>query len=420
MYRNGIAAWRKALCADALMRRLLPLAFLLVACSDPPARPRPAAPSVVEPVADTALLTQGHAAIERFECTRCHAIEGFAEVPRERSCVTCHQAILDGTFEAEPEDLARWQSHIRHLIATPSLAHLGDRFEASWAEAFLLSPTDLRPHLLATMPRLAMTEGEAHAIAAYLTHEHTPHPAWSPLTPSEAELAEGRAHFERHACARCHAFSGVDAPSLATTDEPGALLAPDLAITRTRYRRAHLRAWLMNPASFVPDTAMPNHSLDEEAASRLAQFILFAPLREAERAEPPALLPLLDRTVAYGEVDAAVFHATCRHCHADPAFAFGDGGPGNTGGYGFEGRGLELATYAGLHQGVRVNGARVSLFADDGSGMPRLIHALRARQLEEHGQVDATIRGMPLGHSALTPEALQLVRTWVAQGHRRE
>lgn len=402
------------------MRRLLPLAFLLVACSDPPAQPRPPAPSVVESVVDTALLTQGRAAIERFECTRCHSIEGFEAVARERSCVTCHQAILDGTFEAEPADLARWQGHIRHLIATPSLVHLGDRFEASWVEGFLQSPTDLRPHLLATMPRLALSEDDAHAIAAYLTHEHTPHPTWRPSTPSEAEVAEGRAHFERLACARCHAFSGAEVTNSARTDEASARLAPDLAITRARFRREHLRAWLMNPSSFVSDTAMPNHALDDEAASRLAQFILFAPLHESARSEPPPMLPLLDRTVAYGEVDALVFHATCRHCHADPAFAFGDGGPGNTGGYGFEGRGLELATYAGLHQGVRVNGERTSIFADDGSGMPRLIHALRARQLEEVGQLDTSIRGMPLGHSALTPEALQLVRTWVAQGHRRE
>lgn len=400
-----------------MRQRFLAFVFL-VACSDPPA-PTPTPVALAARPDDSALLAQGRAAIERFECARCHTIEGFDAVPRERNCVTCHQAILNGTFEAEPEDLARWRSHIRHLVATPSLMSIGDRVEASWVEAFLQSPSDLRPHLHATMPRLAITEDDAHAIAAYLTHEHTPHPTWTPSTPSESELVEGRAHFERLACARCHAFSGAHVSAL-ETDERGALLAPDLAVTRVRFRREYLRAWLMDPSSFVAGTAMPNHALNEDAASRLAQFILFAPLEVPPSTEPPPLLPLLDRTVAYGEVDAAVFHATCRHCHADPAFAYGDGGPGNTGGYGFEARGLELATYAGLHQGVRVNGERTSIFADDGSGMPRLVHALRARQLEEHGQVDPTIRGMPLGHSALTPEALQLVRSWVAQGHRRE
>jgi hypothetical protein len=41
---------------------------------------------------------------------------------------------------------------------------------------------------------------------------------------------------------------------------------------------------------------------------------------------------------------------------------------------------------------------------------------LRARQLEEAGQPDPNLRGMPLGFPALTPEELQLVESWLEQG----
>jgi hypothetical protein len=128
------------------------------------------------------------------------------------------------------------------------------------------------------------------------------------------------------------------------------------------------------------------------------------------------MLPPLPRRVAWPEVAEAVFLRTCRHCHADASVAFGEGGPGNTGGFGFAARRLELATYAGAMSGMMVRDERQSAFAVDDSGMPRLVHALRARQLEAAGVFEEGIRGMPLGHPALTPEALQLVTSWIASG----
>jgi hypothetical protein len=47
-----------------------------------------------------------------------------------------------------------------------------------------------------------------------------------------------------------------------------------------------------------------------------------------------------------------------------------------------------------------------------------LVASLVARQREEAGELPA-LRGMPLGMPALTPEELQLVETWIAQGRKR-
>jgi hypothetical protein len=181
-------------------------------------------------------------------------------------------------------------------------------------------------------------------------------------------------------------------------------------------RPAQLAAWIRWPARFKPATTMPALPRSDDEAVALASYVLLAPLAPAPTVAVPPMLPPLPRRVAWPEVAEAVFLRTCRHCHADASVAFGEGGPGNTGGFGFAARRLELATYAGAMSGMMAGGERQSAFAVDDSGMPRLVHALRARQLEESGVFEDGLRGMPLGHPALTPEALQLVTSWIASG----
>ena len=169
-----------------------------------------------------------------------------------------------------------------------------------------------------------------------------------------------------------------------------------------------------------PGTPMPSLGVSDAKAHALASYVWFAPLRDAPARAAPPLLPALARRVTWEEVDAQVFHHTCRHCHADASLALGDGGPGNTGGFGFAPRRLELATYEGVMSGVLREGERRSVFDSDASGLPRIIHALRARQLEEAGAIDDGVRGMPLGHLAVSAEQLQLVTSWIASGRPME
>src|SRR5262249_33648918 len=76
-----------------------------------------------------------------------------------------------------------------------------------------------------------------------------------------------------------------------------------------------------------------------------AAYSLTAPLAEPPHAKAPDRLPILTRAVAYDEVSKRVFRRTCWHCHSEPDYAIGDGGPGNSGGFGFAPRGLNLAAY---------------------------------------------------------------------------
>jgi hypothetical protein len=78
----------------------------------------------------------------------------------------------------------------------------------------------------------------------------------------------------------------------------------------------------------------------------------------------------------------------------------GDGGPGNIGGFGFAGRGLNVATYADLASGSRdEHGQRRSVFRPTPAGVPRLLAVLLARQHELTGEVLPGLYGMPLPFS---------------------
>ena len=95
---------------------------------------------------------------------------------------------------------------------------------------------------------------------------------------------------------------------------------------------------------------MPAFALGDAEQRDLAAYLLLTPLAPIEPARFERLPPL-ERPVGYEEVSARVFRRTCWHCHSDPSYAIGDGGPGNTGGFGFAPRGINLAEYAGIQAG---------------------------------------------------------------------
>ena len=158
--------------------------------------------------------------------------------------------------------------------------------------------------------------------------------------------------------------------------------------------------------------------MSAEDARHLAAF-LTTPLAPVAMAPAPRL-PVLERKVGWDEVAARVFRKLCWHCHSQPDYALGDGGPGNSGGFGFASRGMDLSTANGVASGsFGPDGQRRSVFqpVSPADPTPRLVAHLLARQVEERGGVVDGVRGMPLGLPSLPPEDIQLVETWIAQGH---
>ncbi len=363
---------------------------------------------------------RGRSLVERFECNRCHDGTGLAAMPLEKHCVHCHQDILDNKFKAPPDKLAKWKKTVVHYWDIPSLESVGKRFKPEWVAGYLQAPKDLRPNMLSTMPRLEVSAQEAADIAAYLTRTEEKLPPSVKL----GDAARGRTVLETKTCGTCHTMSGV--PTLPDKPDPKAEgdayrainLAPDLRFARERWSPERLVAWLLDPPSVKKGTRMPNLALTEPEARDAAAYILTAPLEDTKVSMPEHLKPL-DRSVKYAEVDEHVLHKTCRHCHTDPDTARGDGGPGNTGGFGFKPRGLDLSSYRGISTGVfdKKTGERVSVFSKMPDGTPRLVAALWARHSEEVlGKPNPDIRGMPIGLPPIPAKDIQLVETWIAQG----
>jgi cytochrome c2 len=380
------------------------------------AAPQPAALDLKDEPS-TGDAERGRALVVKFECNRCHDGTGLATAPRDKQCVGCHQDILAGRFRAPAAIMSRWKEHLGLLRETPSLQAMGARHKPAWIEGFLLEPHDLRPNLGATMPRLAMTRAEARDIGAYLTRDRVDEPR---ADLSMASVDRGRALFETKQCGACHAYTGVSPrPALTPPAAPyGAIaLAPDLRGVRDRQRPSGLVRWLLDPKKVKPDTLMPTVPMTEKEAGDLAAYVLSAPLSPAPERKIPERLAVLSRRVTFEEINERLFKKTCRHCHSEPDYALGEGGPGNTGGLGFAPRGLNIGSYAGVAAGMLdERGVRTSVFAPMADGTPRFVAALLARQAEEAGRPNPAIRGMPLALPALSPEDIQLVETWVAQG----
>ena len=358
--------------------------------------------------------------VERYECARCHDGVGAA-VPRAKHCVRCHQDILSDRFEASSDVLARWKGNLHSLVVVPSLAGSEALLRRAWVEAFLRDPHDVRPHLDAMMPRLEISADDARRLAARLVPREA-----AGAGPSPAGVERGRQLFRSLACGTCHAYSGAGdvggppARPASGRPSPAVVLAPDLRFSRRRLQPAAVADWLRDPAGLRPGTMMPTFDLTEEAAEALAAFVLYAPLEPATR--PSGRLapePSLGK-VSFDDVSRRVFRKVCWHCHSSPDFARGDGGPGNTGGFGFAPRGLDLSSYAGVSAGmIGADGERTSVFAQGPDGVPHIVRALRARVAEVQGAPVPGIRGMPLGLPPLPERDIRLVEAWIAQGRPR-
>lgn len=412
------------------MRTLRALACALVTaalagCGHPSGGPASSKAAAADEVHGDA--TRGRALVVQFECARCHAFANLPEPPKDRQCAGCHHDIVAGTVTATAEQKARWQAKVAELGDVPSLVASGGRYRRAWVESFLLHPHDLRPALQPTMPRLPLTRQQAADIAIYLSPVDEGQADDSATALAGADPARGRELMDVKGCGLCHRMSGV-APlqagllptGVTPADMPRAVrLAPDLRFARDRWRASSLVRWLLDPQAVKPDSPMPKMGLKDDEARAVAAYLLRAPLGPEERKPVPARLPVLARKVTYDDVATRVLRKTCWHCHGEPDFERGDGGPGNSGGFGFAGRGLNLSDYAATFAGfLDDKGRRTSVFAPSKDGTPHIIAAMLARQREEAGE-EPEIRGMPLGLPALPAEDVQLVETWIAQGRPR-
>lgn len=386
------------------------------------------------------------AVFARLECNRCHEIDRVRPAPASKQCAGCHLEISSAAGDQAKLEKGRgiygpaFDRFVHHTgtlyVDVPPLSGLS-RFRASWLKSYLRNPYDLRPHLTESMPKLPLTDGELEALVRGLKlTADAPRPR-----PSRERLEKGQALFEAKTCTTCHLLGNQRFPTqpseLFEFRSPALSLharTPDLRHARDRLNRDVVVKLLLDPKSVNPRALMPKLALTRSEAELLADFVLATPL-----AEP--IDEMLERDIStsgpvrYEDVEARVFKKTCWHCHSNPDLADGDGGPGNTGGFGFKGLGLSFATYEDVMNGsLGPDGEYRSIFRLGTTGVPVLVEVLKRRAHENvrdfvkpgldgrretlAGKEDGPL-GMPLGLPAVPPEDIALVEAWIAAGKPR-
>lgn len=346
------------------------------------------------------------------DCALCHTVPEVAAPTRLESCTDCHTWVRRVAADPAADARARevfplWDRYVANTasyLAVPSLEAARDRLDPAWVYAWLADPHDVRPGLPEGMPRLALTEAQRRAIVA--TFEPTAVPPTEP--PSPARVAEGELLYTSRGCTACHAFGArVPAGDLNAT---AVRLAPDLALARHRMQPDLLAAWIEDPSSVSSHATMPRMGLSPSEALAVRDFLLLADPGASPAAPPAAVPALLDRPVAWEEVEERVFGRICVHCHMNPELNEGRAGPGNRGGFGWPATGIELQTWEGVVAAAdRIPAALLRRRTE------------AARDTVGYGQRPADLHrpdrpGMPLGLPPLPDEDLALVLSWLAQG----
>lgn len=94
-----------------------------------------------------------------------------------------------------------------------------------------------------------------------------------PRTIAGADPARGLAVIERVGCAACHAIPGVDWPRGRAGPSLDGFGASPLIAGRLPNRPDLLTAWLLDPPSLAPGTAMPPSAISEAEARDVAAYL---------------------------------------------------------------------------------------------------------------------------------------------------
>lgn len=366
----------------------------------------------------------------------------------ELHCAQCHRTILGTAHDPQQikeklKTFPEWNKYlstIKHFKHLPDLGTLARRVDASFIEKYLEDPFDLRPHLEESMYVPQLTQKERKQVARYLRElngkDAAPQVKRAETPLASENIERGRALFIQFSCPTCHLlgnefFGPQFSEPLYQAIKIIAPLAPNLRFVRERIPRERLIKFILDPKSIDPSSTMPRLGLTEVQANLIADYLHNVSLSytpERDLRQPKVLI--LEREVSFEEVDEAIFSRVCVHCHMDPSLSEGQGGPGNTGGFGFKGAGLSLQTYQGIKRGIKRRGRRSSILKGDRPEATLLMRAVLRRHTEaardDRSALDEQwpqalpkgqeVPGMPLSLPPLSHSELSLLKTWLAQG----
>lgn len=181
-------------------------------------------------VGRNARIEKGRELVNRYNCVGCHIIEGRG-----------------GMILAFNKDRS---------LQPPNLNAEGLKIRSDYLVDFLESPSTIRPWLKIRMPTFPLSDQEIADIIAYFRAVDgidTPFDNVD-LTTNAKLVAQGRELFNSklfQQCKSCHLYKGDTRATEAT-------VAPELANVWRRFRPDGVEAWLRDPQTAMPGTAMPS------------------------------------------------------------------------------------------------------------------------------------------------------------------
>lgn len=158
----------------------------------------------------------------------------------------------------------------------PMLRTAGRKLDPEWMRAFLREPKRMRP-TLARMPAFPLTAEEIDALVEYFRARDgaRPEDAGGRLTDEQVD-ARYPALLEadrliRTGCKQCHVIDGA-----------GGDMSVDLNDVHRRLNRPWLRAFLLEPGSIYPQTAMPSLSKDADVDDMTDALLNYDALRRSK------------------------------------------------------------------------------------------------------------------------------------------
>jgi mono/diheme cytochrome c family protein len=279
--------------------------------------------------------------LTQFGCVLCHrgqgAATGVVEAHRstlaweqpilparylEAGCGQCHRDALTGTPQLNlgRKLLARYGCVSCHVVKTPDgrrlaattdaplLTHIAAKTTREWIFAWLKNPQAYA--ITATMPNFQLSDADARDISAFLIAQSTPYlpagaQAEAPAAAPDADVQAGASLYGESFCASCHA--DVNAAGMLV----GGNVGPELTRVGSKVTPEWLAAWLNDPKTYDPDTAMPHYRFNAKQIALLSGFL--ESKTDSDFLANVHLEPATQEQAAHGR--ALVIERGCASCH---------------------------------------------------------------------------------------------------------
>lgn len=225
----------------------------------------------------TPRLNSGRVLLARYGCVRCHAVK-----------------LPDGSAMAASDD-------------PPELTHIADKTTREWIYAWLKDPASYSAS--ATMPNFRLSDADARDISAFLIANSVPKPGDTAATPhaepADADTTAGASLYGQSFCASCHAAQN------ASGNLVGGDLGPELTRIGNKVKPEWLEAWLNDPHTYDPKTAMPHYRWSGQQLALVKAFLMGK--TDSDFLANVHLDPATPAQIAHGK--ALVTEYGCAACH---------------------------------------------------------------------------------------------------------